>query len=88
MMKWLTAELVDRNTTDEGVQSTILMTEPNGDQHRMQCICRQDGTTDLRESDEGSQIDYLNERYGPQVVCALSRFVALGPDGRSPFATL
>ena len=87
-MKWLTAELVNRISTDEGVKATILMTEPNGDQHSMLCLCRPDGSTDLRENDIGSQIDYLNERYGPQVVCALSRFVALGPDGRSPFATL
>jgi hypothetical protein len=61
----------------EGTQADLLVTEPNGDEHLVRCLCRPSGSTDIGEVGDGETVGYLNDRYGSQVVCALCRQATL-----------
>ena len=61
--------------SDDGTQADLLLIEPNGDEHVVRCLCRNDGSTDI--GGDGQMVDYLNEKYGSQTVWALSRQVTL-----------
>jgi len=61
----------------EGEQADLLIIEPNGDEHQVRCLCRTDGGTDLSELGDGKFIPYLADRYGSQVIWALTRQVTL-----------
>ena len=79
-MKWLTADRLDRTQTSAGVQASLVFEEANGDRHHVHCLCHEDYTTDIGDEEGGTIIDYLNGRYGSQVVCALARFVTMRPE--------
>lgn len=77
-MAGLTAKLVAYVFSPDGPQADIELVEPNGDAHRVRCLCRGEGT-ELGEIGDGQGIAYLNERYGPAQVCAVARNLTLGP---------
>lgn len=62
----------------DGPQADVRLIEPNGDEHTIRCLCRFDGTTDLGIGGDGSDLAYLNDKYGDQVIWALTRQVTLG----------
>ncbi len=75
-MNGLTARLVEHVPSPDGTQADALLIEPNGDEHRIRCLCKKDGTTDL--GGDGAMVHYLNQKYGSQTVWALSRQMTLG----------
>ena len=75
-MNGLRARLVERVTSDDGPQAVLVLTEPNGDEYTVRCLCKQDGTTDL--GGRADEIAFLNLKYGQQTIWALSRQITLG----------
>jgi hypothetical protein len=49
----------------DGVQADIALIEPNGEEHEVRCLCRENGTE--IGGDEYTLL-YLNHRYSPDVV--------------------
>ncbi|HLK15278.1 MAG TPA: hypothetical protein VKT78_10770 [Fimbriimonadaceae bacterium] len=74
-MSGLTARAISRIETPEGVVAEVIVVEPNGDEYRVNCLCRAEGTT---VDGEGDALHYLNERYGDQAFCFTVRTAALG----------
>jgi len=64
--------------SDEGIHAEVGLTEPNGDEHIVRCLCKFDGTTDIADMRGGEALKYLSDRYGDQTVWALTRQVTLG----------
>lgn len=62
----------------EGTQADLTLTEPNGDEHLVRCLCRPSGSIDIGEVGNGETLGYLDDRYGSQTVCALCRDAMLG----------
>ena len=59
----------------DGKQADIMLIEPNGDEHPVQCLCKPDGTMDL--GGDGEVLAYLNHRYSPAVVGQTARAAIL-----------
>ena len=76
-MGGLRAEFMRRVPSLDGPQADVLLIEPNGDEHQVRCLCRSDGTTDLGTMDRPERLILLEETYGPQVICALTRQITL-----------
>lgn len=71
----LRAFAVRRERTANGLVADVIVVEPNGDEHRVRCICREDGT---EIGADGPVVPYLNDRYGDRVFCANVRQAAMG----------
>lgn len=71
--------LVSREQSLDSDKAVLLLVEPNGDQHAVECICRHGGGTEIGEVGNGSVLAYLKERYGDQTVWALCRAATLSP---------
>lgn len=76
-MQGLQARFLRFVPSTEGTQADLMLTEPNGDEHLVRCLCRPSGSTDIGEVGDGETLGYLNDRYGSQVVCALCRHATL-----------
>lgn len=63
--------------SDEGICAEILLIEDNGDSYHLRCLCRQNGTIDLCEWGDGKVVNYLDERYGPEMVFLTARDTVL-----------
>ena len=74
-MNGLRAVLMRHVSSVDGIQADVLLIEPNGDEHRVRCLCKHDGSTDI--GGDGEMIAFLNEKFGSQTVWALSRQVTL-----------
>lgn len=72
----LRARLVCAVPSLEGPQVEMMLIEPNGDEYRILCLCKRDGTTDIGGDPEA--MAFLNAKYGSQAVCGLARQVTLG----------
>lgn len=59
----------------DGTQADVLLIEPNGDEHRVRCLCKPDGSTELGA--EGETVSFLADKYGEQTVWALTRQMTL-----------
>jgi len=70
----LTAKVLAHVPTPEGPQADLLLIEPNGDSTQVRCLAKESGTEIAGESD---YIDYLNRRYGPQMVSLTARWATL-----------
>ena len=77
MLHCLHARFIARVPAREGKCVDLVLIEPNGDEHRVTCLCRPDGTTDISEQGDGSMLMYLNDRYGMPEVCGLCREITL-----------
>ena len=77
-MNVLRAQLIGYVDSDDGTQADLLLIEPNGDKHRVRCLYKRDCSTDIGEEGDGQALAYLNERYGPEVVCTVSRRATIG----------
>ncbi|MBN9500499.1 MAG: hypothetical protein BGO01_07745 [Armatimonadetes bacterium 55-13] len=75
-MNGLRARLLEHVPSPDGTQADVLLIEPNGDEHRVRCLCKRDGTTDL--GGDGEMVAFLNDKYGEQTVWALARQMTLG----------
>lgn len=75
-MNGLRARLLEHVPSPDGPQADVLLIEPNGDEHRVRCLCKRDGTTDI--GGDGEMVAFLNDKYGDQSVCGLARQVTLG----------
>ena len=73
----LTGQLVHRLPSSEGKMGLIILVEENGDQYKLVCLCRLDGTTTISEEGDGRNLAYLNDRYTSQVVCLVARDAVL-----------
>lgn len=78
-MNGLRAELMRHVPSPDGPQADVLLIEPSGAEHQVRCLCKSDGSTELGTMGGRERLDLLEEKYGPQVVCALSRQVTLAP---------
>ena len=63
--------------SNDGPQANILVVEPTGEEHQLRCLCHNNGTTHLGEPIEPGHVQQLEDRYGPQVLIALTRHVTL-----------
>lgn len=77
-MAGLTATRLQRRNSESGVEADVLLTEPNGVEHTVRCLCKLDGTTDIGDPTGGLALRHLAETYGEQTVWALTRQVTLG----------
>lgn len=77
-MGQLVAEIVKHVYSPDGAQADLDIVEPNGDRHRVRCLCR-GAETELGEVGNGENVAYLNRRYGSQEVCSVARIATLGP---------
>lgn len=77
-MNGLRAELMRHVPSPDGPQADVLLIEGSGEEHQIRCLCKPDGTTDLGVMGSPEQLVALEERYGPQVICALARQITLG----------
>ncbi|MCB8933051.1 MAG: hypothetical protein M9921_14500 [Fimbriimonadaceae bacterium] len=75
-MNHLRAELMRKVPSNEGPQADVLIIEPDGTEHQVRCLCR-GGETVLGELGDGQRIPLLEEKYGAQVLVALTRHVTL-----------
>lgn len=78
-MNGLRAELMRHVPSPDGPQADVLLIEPNGEEHQVRCLCKPDGTTDLGMMGGRERLILLEVRYGPQVICALTRQITLAP---------
>ena len=76
-MQGLQAKFLRLVNSTEGTQADLVLTEPNGDEHLVRCLCHHSGSTEISEVGDGEMLSYLNDRYGGQVVWALCRQVTL-----------
>ena len=76
-MNGLRAELMRRVPSPDGLQADVILIEPNGEEHQVRCLCKPNGTTDLGVLGGSGRLDTLEERFGQQTVCALSRQITL-----------
>jgi len=76
-MAGLSARKLQTVPSNEGIQADVALTESNGDEHVVRCLCKFDGTTDIGDPNSGETLKYLSDRYGDQTVWALSRQVTL-----------
>lgn len=74
-MNGLRAVLMRHVPSPDGIQADVLLIEPNGDEHRVRCLCKDDGSTDI--GGDGEMISFLTDKYGEQTVWALSRQITL-----------
>jgi|CXWL01.1.fsa_nt_gi hypothetical protein len=77
-MAGLTAKRLQRRNSESGVEADVLLTEPNGVEHTVRCLCKLVGTTDIGDPTGGVALRHLTTTYGEQVVWALTRQIALG----------
>lgn len=77
-MAGLKARKLQTVPSNDGIQADVALTEPNGDEHILRCLCKFDGTTDIGDPSAGDVMNYLSDRYGDQTVWALTRQVTLG----------
>lgn len=71
----LSARAIHRIETAEGIAAEVIVTEPNGDEYIVRCLCRMEGLT---VDGEGDALSYLNERYGDVAFSTTVRDAALG----------
>lgn len=77
-MNHLQAVLMRKVPSDDGPQADVLVIEPDGTEHQVRCLCRSEGETELGELGDGARLRDLQEKYGQQVIFALTRYVTLG----------
>lgn len=73
----LNARLVRRLYSPHGRQAELVLIEPNGDEHEVVCLAKENGT-DINGVTEN--LDYLNSRYGTQAVCFAARRATINSD--------
>ncbi len=78
-MSGLRAELMRPDLSPDGKQADVLLIEPNGDEHKVRCLCKHGGSTDM--GCIGENVKFLSEKYGEQTVWALARQMTIGTGG-------
>ena len=73
----LRARKIESVPTLQGVQADIALIEPNGDEHRVRCLCKLDGSTDI--GGDPDVIAFLNAKYGAREFCLAARKATFGP---------
>ncbi len=58
----LRARKIESVPSLQGVQADIALIEPNGDEYRVRCLCKLDGSTDI--GGDPDVIAFLNAKYG------------------------
>jgi hypothetical protein len=76
-MTGLQALLMRPEPSDDGVQATVLLVEPSGNELQVRCLCRPDGRTELGVFDGPAGLNKLIESYGTETVVSLARQVTL-----------
>jgi hypothetical protein len=76
-MSTLHARFLSKSPSPEGKQVELALIEPNGDEHRVRCLCRPDGSMDVSEIGDGTMLIYLNDRYGQAHVGGLCREITM-----------
>lgn len=69
-MESLTSRFLKEVPSPDGLQAELLLVEPNGDEHHVRCLARQQGTDIFGD---GEMLGYLNGRYGDREVCLVAR---------------
>ncbi len=77
-MAGLTAKRLNRLKSEHGIESDVILTEPNGVEHTLRCLCRLNGTTEIGDPTNGESLKHLAATYGEQMVWALTRQITLG----------
>ncbi len=77
-MNGLRAELMRHVPSSDGPQADVLVIEPTGEEHQLRCLCKADGTTDLDVIGGSERLTYMEDKYGSQVIWALTRQITLG----------
>lgn len=70
MDRTLRAFAIRREQTERGLEADVIVVEPNGDVHRISCVCAATGT---EIGADGPIVPYLDARYGNQVFCGTVR---------------
>jgi hypothetical protein len=60
-----------------GSQADLVLTEQNGDEYRLPCLCKEDGTTEICEESNGEALNHLKQRYGSSDIWQLCRDATL-----------
>ena len=71
----LRARLICNVPSTDGRQGDVALIEPNGDEHKVRCLIRPNGTDIGGDKDS---LVYLNEKYGDQQVCLAAQGAVLG----------
>lgn len=71
----LRASLIRHVPSTAGNQADIALIEPNGDEHKVRCLIRSNGT---EIGGDEADLHYLNEKYGDQEVCLAAQDAVLG----------
>lgn len=61
----------------DGPHAELMLIEPNGDEHKVLCLCRIGGQVDVGEDGSGEVLRYLNDRYGFANVGAICEVATL-----------
>ena len=77
-MAGLTARKVRGANLASGVEAEVLLTEPDGNEHFVRCLCKLDGTTDIGDPTEGRSMQHLTSTYSEQTVFSADQQVMLG----------
>lgn len=78
MGRSISAYVVGRPTRIDGDAALVAIVEPNGDEHRVECTCRETGT-EIGCLD-AEYLKYLTDRYGHATIWRTVRDAALGHD--------
>ena len=73
----LRARKIESVPSLQGVQADIALIEPNGDEYRVRCLCKHDGSTDI--GGDPDVIAFLNAKYGAREFCLAARKATFGP---------
>lgn len=60
-----------------GKEAVLVLVEPNGDEHQVRCLVKEDGTD---VAGNGESLEYLNARYGSQTVSGVARRTVLSEE--------
>lgn len=75
MATGITAQVLERIQTPDGIVADLLVIEPNGDSTFVTCTVF---PTTTEVDGDGDLLAYLNERYGDREFCQIVRRAALG----------
>ena len=77
----LSARVVEKVLTSEGMLAEVMVYEPNGDAYRFHCLC---GDEETAVDGDGEELSYLNERYGDVAFCTTIRLEVMSDEFALP----